>query len=131
MKRTLLLAVVCLATLTGCGGKTNSVSGKVTHNGQPVTGGSITFLPQGEGKPAAANVDASGNYKMTPSGDTGGAVVGKHRVTYSAPVAELPAGTELKPGESPPKSPFDGLKPKEEVIDVTAGSNTIDIELVK
>jgi hypothetical protein len=129
--RTLLLAVVCLAALTGCGGTTNSVSGKVTHNGQPVTGGSITFIPSGEGKPAAATVDASGNYKMTPSGDTGGAVVGKHRVSYSAPVMELPAGTELKPGESPPKSPFDGLHSKDEFVEVKSGSNTIDIELVK
>lgn len=137
MIRKLALALACLASFTGCGSETNSVSGKVTFNGQPVTGGSITFLPAATGgssstagKPAASNVEAGG-YAMSPSGDTGGAVTGRHRVTYSAPVGEIPAGTELKPGQSPPPSPFQGLKPKEEFVEVKAGANAIDIELVK
>ena len=87
--------------------------------------------PCRERKPAAANVDASGNYTMSPSADTGGAVTGQHRVTYSAPVMPYPEGVEVKPGQGPPPSPFDGLKPKEEFVEVKAGSNTIDIELVK
>jgi hypothetical protein len=139
MFRYSLLAAVCLSALVGCGSKSNSVTGKVTFNGQPVTGGSVTFLPisvsEGEptsaGKPAAANVDANGTYKMAPGGDSGGAVQGKHRVIYSPPVTEMPAGVELKPGQGPPPSPFDGLKPKLETVDVKAGHNTIDVELTK
>ncbi|WP_425617674.1 hypothetical protein NA78x_001357 [Anatilimnocola sp. NA78] len=139
MIRYTLLATVGLLVLSGCGSKSNSVKGKVTFNGQPVTGGSLTFLPQVDGtstgsevgKPAVATVGSDGSYSVVPGSDGGGAIAGKHRVTYSAPVAETPAGVEYKPGQGPPLSPFHGLRPKEEMVEVKAGANTLDIELVK
>lgn len=140
------LGCVCLMgasllALVGCGGSTQSVTGKVTSGGQPVTGGSVTFLPVGSGtavgadaakigEPTSGEVSANGTYKLG-AGGTQGAVVGKHRVMYSAPTIELPPGKELKPGESPPQSPYAGLVPKTPEVEIKAGSNTIDIELVK
>jgi hypothetical protein len=132
MIRISLFAAASLLFLAGCGSSVNSVTGKVSYQGQPVTGGSVTLVPEtGGGKPAAANVQGDGTFAMTPGSEAGGAIVGKHRVLYSAPVTELPAGTELKPGQSPPASPFDRLKPKTEVVEIKAGKNEIDIELVK
>lgn len=127
-----LFAAACLFFLTGCGSKANSVAGKVSYQGQPVTGGSLTLVPEaGGGKPAAANVQNDGTFAMTPGTDAGGAILGRHRILYSAPVTELPAGTELQPGQSPPASPFDRLKPKTEFVEIQAGKNEIEVELVK
>jgi hypothetical protein len=53
--------VVFLGTF-GCGGGPSSVSGKVSYNGVPVTGGSITFLmPDGKTK-IPGSIDQNGNY---------------------------------------------------------------------
>jgi hypothetical protein len=131
MFRTSLL-LLALLLFTGCGAKTNTVVGKVSYQGQPVTGGSITLVPQaGAGKPAAADVQADGSFTMAPGSAAGGAIVGPHRVLYSAPVAEMPAGVELQPGQGPPPSPFDKLRPKAEVVEVKAGKNSLEIELTK
>jgi hypothetical protein len=127
-----------LVALVGCGGSTQAVSGKVTTGGQPVTGGTVTFLPLDAaggdtaalGEPTSGAIQADGTYKLGVGGAPG-AVAGKHRVIYSAPTIELPPGKELKPGEGPPLSPFAGLVPKTSEVEIKSGSNTIDIELVK
>lgn len=133
------LFLVGLLALAGCGGggaPTAPVSGKVTYKGQAVKGGSFTFIPVADkgnatpGKPAAGVVQPDGTYSLGTYGTSDGAVLGRHKVSYSAPVMELPPGKELKPGESPPASPYDKLAPKQEEVEVKSGSNTIDIELV-
>lgn len=132
MLRYSLLAGACLLFVAGCGSSANSVTGKVTFQGQPVTGGNITLVPEaGGGKPAAADIQADGMFTMKPGSDTGGAVTGRNRVMYSAPVMELPAGTELQPGQRPPMSPFEGLRPKTEIVEVKSGKNSIEIELTR
>jgi hypothetical protein len=133
MYRYSFLAAAALLFLTGCGAKTSTVSGKVTYQGQPVTGGSITLLPTGgsTGKPAAANVQPDGTFTMSSGTDAGGATPGQNRVTYSAPVVELPTGVELQPGQSPPASPFAGLRPTTETVEVKSGTNNLVIELTK
>jgi hypothetical protein len=137
MHRYSFLLIAGLFFLAGCGAKTSTVSGKVTYQGQPVTGGSITLLPVGgdgatsSGKPAAANVQPDGSFTMSAGTDAGGASRGQNRVLYSAPVTELPAGVELQPGQSPPASPFAGLRPTTEMVDVKAGRNSLEIELTK
>jgi hypothetical protein len=115
------------AALTGCGGLGGgSISGKVTHQGEPVKGGSLTFSPAADGKnpgkPVGAEINADGTYSA-PSPPAG-----KNKVIYSAPVSE---SAELKPGQSPPPSPYDGLVPKQQEVDLKSGSSTLDIELVK
>src|SRR6478609_4830423 len=102
-----LLALV-LAAVAGCSDvKMASVSGQVTYNGKPVTGGSLSFSPiptNGErepGKPGAAVVGSDGKYVVGTYGEADGAVIGKHQVSYSAPVLPFPEGRDPRPGESP------------------------------
>lgn len=132
------------ATWLGCGSGgagTSPVSGKVTYQGQPVTGGTLNFSPTAPpgsaiaGRPASGKVQSDGSFVLMTNKPSDGAVVGKHRVMYSPPVPEMPPPKELKPGESAvptptPPSPYDGLIPKPDVVEVTKGSNTISIELV-
>jgi hypothetical protein len=75
----------------GCGGsgeKTVSVTGKVTHNDQPVSGIIVSFVPQAETKTGVSTgkTDENGNYKLTiASSGSRGAVVGTHKVWVSLP----------------------------------------------
>ena len=135
-KRTLagaasLLLAFASVTWVGCGtgGGTVPVSGNVTHQGQPVTGGSLTFIPivsgtaLSAGKPSTAEVKADGSFVSD------GSAVGRHRVSYSAPAVELPEGKKLEPGEFMPQSPYAGLVPKETEVEL-AKEKPVPIELV-
>ena len=138
------LLVVLIVSIAGCGGSefdTAPVSGKVMHDGKPVTGGSLTFrpvnpTPGGEtanlGKPATAAVQSDGTYVLGTYKKNDGAVPGQHKVSYSAPVVEVQwveKDGDMKPA-SDVASPYDGLRPKVAQVEVKDGRNQIDIELV-
>ncbi|MFO0968040.1 MAG: hypothetical protein U0793_20995 [Gemmataceae bacterium] len=124
-------AVACLGCLAaaGCGSRGVSMTGKVTYKGDPVTGGFLTFAPQdvsdkgtAAGAPVSVAIHDDGSFTASPA-------VSHCRVYYSPPVAEVTK--ELKPGEGPPASPYDGLVPKPDEVDIKAGSNTLDVELIR
>lgn len=125
-----LLVLPSVLAFVGCedAGRA-SVSGKVTADGKPVTGGSLSFAPVGgNAEPAAAMVGSDGTYDLS---DSHGASVGKNTLYYSAPQRAFAEGYSPKPGDMPPASPYDGMKPSVAEVDVKGGSNTIDVELVK
>jgi len=114
--------------LVGRGGGAANVTGKVTHDGKDVTGGTVQFSPTGGGNnpgKAAAGPVENGTYKLDDK-----VPAGKAKVTYQAPPAAFPEGASPKPGDTPPKSPYEGLVPKATEVDIKAGSNKVDIELV-
>ena len=127
-------AVVCLvlpaATLLGCSGGGGGVSGKVTYDGQPVKGGMITFVrreaepiqvrrPTGPCKPMAP-------IRLRQEGRSSEAIAfPTHR---RLPLRRSQA---VRPKEhATPQQPYANLVPKQTEVDVKAGSNKIDIELV-
>jgi len=128
--------LLLLGAVAGCGsGGKARVTGKVTMNGKPVTGGLVSFTPiaaekKEPGKPASGEVQQDGTYTLGTESKGDGAVPGKHSVRYTPPTIPYPEGREPRPGESPPKSGFEGLTPKSQEIEVKVGSNTVDIELV-
>ena len=136
-----LCGMVIVTAAIGCGESSDNhalgkVSGKVTHNGQPVNGGVVQLTPgpttaaKGRaGKPAAGNVGADGTFKLSTYGTNDGAVVGKHKVIYAPPVIPIDEATHSE-NSKPVKGPYDGLVPSKLDAEVKAGSNTIDIELV-
>ncbi|MFM9964476.1 MAG: hypothetical protein ACKV2Q_25015 [Planctomycetaceae bacterium] len=90
--RLLSLATVMLS-LTGCGGepayvgpKRIPLSGKVTLDGAPLSGGTISFLAIGKGNPAGGQITA-GTYSIP---EEQGANAGSHRVEirWSKPTGE-------------------------------------------
>ena len=138
-----LLAILATALISGCGGgnadnkPTATVTGKVTYNGQPVPGGSLLFSPIRDaksnmpGKAGQATIKSDGTYSVTTYTDGDGAVIGSHRLSFSAPAVaqpQAPAGGHVA---APPPSPYDGLSPKQAEVAVVKGDNKIDIELVK
>lgn len=70
------LTVAC-ALLSGCGGggpTLTSAKGRVTYNGKPVAGASVTFMPTEQGAQVASGVtDAEGQFSLNTLGRPGAA----------------------------------------------------------
>lgn len=83
----LAIGLVCCAI--GCGSrapKTVKVTGTVEFDGQPLTKGTITFLPQAAGdkernRPATSTIDSQGRYALSTFAPGDGALPGKYLVT--------------------------------------------------
>lgn len=127
---TLVVVVPSLLAVVGCGEAGRAtVTGKVTANGQPVTGGSLSFAPVGgNSRPAATTIGSDGTFDLS---DSEGAPVGKNVLHYSPPPRSFPDGFSPKPGDMPPASPYDGMKPIAAEVEILAGANTVDVELAK
>src|SRR5262245_55074177 len=83
----LLLGMVL--ALVGCQGKpTGTVSGKVTHKGQPVKTGNVNLYAPDKGLGHAAKLNESGTFTISEP-----VVVGTYKVYVQAPPPEqLPPG---------------------------------------
>lgn len=81
------VGILCLLLLVvGCsdGRPTRvPVSGQVTIDGEPLTKGSVRFVPEGA-RPSAGALDAEGRFTLTCYDGEDGAVLGTHRVQVSA-----------------------------------------------
>jgi hypothetical protein len=82
------LIVVCLLPLLGCSGSDRpelaKASGKVTLNGEPVSGASVMYVPATGGRAASGVTDENGVYRMSSYDDPElGVAVGEHRVSVS------------------------------------------------
>jgi hypothetical protein len=132
--------------LTGCGSgefPVRPVSGTVVCDGQPVTKGSVTFTPLGDGKtaetgkPAAAEIAQDGSFKLSTFDLFDGAIVGKHRVEYTGSEGEEEDDSGEGDDEAPAKkaraksAAACGLD-KELIVEVkSSGENVFKIELTK
>ena len=124
--------------------------GKVLCQGEPVTGGSITFIPIGDenaqktGKVATAAIKPDGTFVLSTYGRFDGAIVGKHRVEYivaggdSASEDEEKEVTEDTDSESASPTPKRNNSSKESkecvqdreiIVEVTYSKNDFTIDL--
>lgn len=150
-KRVCVTAILTFVSVSviGCGSglETARVEGKVTHSSKPVTAGTIVFTPVDDagktrdGKPALAEVQEDGSFSLRTYEPGDGAILGKHRVSYSPPEEDEPesdvtAGADGEESKAPSSKPQqrieDGLEvaPDSQIVEVTKGDNTINIKLV-
>ena len=110
--RRAIVATALLACLGGCSGgggpPSGTVTGKVTIDGQPVTGGSIRFHPTAadtKSKPSGGVIGADGNYSV-PDAPVGACKVTVDTgVAKGAPVKNEPKGPSadiMKKMQGPP-----------------------------
>ncbi|MBW3598603.1 MAG: carboxypeptidase-like regulatory domain-containing protein [Planctomycetes bacterium] len=86
----LRLSTLAVVVLGGCGGSgldTAPVTGTVTLDGEPLSGATVTFVPERTGMEAPSSqgmTDAQGRYALSvvATGDEG-AVIGQHQVTIN------------------------------------------------
>ena len=84
----LFLAVGCSGGAPADAPETAPVKGKVTRNGAPLPGVSVTYqlldAPEGKSATSTGFTNAQGEYELTLNRNTMGAVPGKHRVRLTA-----------------------------------------------
>ncbi|MEO1991744.1 MAG: carboxypeptidase-like regulatory domain-containing protein [Pirellulales bacterium] len=87
--------LVCLSGLPGCGNSGPvlvSVEGTVTLDGKPIGGASVLFQPPAGGRPAVAQTDSQGQFKLAKET---GAHVGINRVAITKEISpEKPVSNE-------------------------------------
>ncbi|HEX3600731.1 MAG TPA: hypothetical protein VHU84_11350 [Lacipirellulaceae bacterium] len=64
------------------------VHGRLTNQGKPVGGATLTFLCAGAPRPAIGKTDETGNYQLTTFEPNDGAIVAEHVVTVNIYGAE-------------------------------------------
>lgn len=85
MRFTVFLGLLCTVAIAGCGSGVDvqSVTGRVTLDGAPIKGATVTFSPVegGGGKAAVGIADADGQFKLADMGSGAeGAVAGEYEV---------------------------------------------------
>jgi hypothetical protein len=101
-------------------------------NGQPVTGGTISFAPISDtsvavAEPASAPVNSDGTFTVT-----NGAVAGRHRLVYYPPAVEQVEAKEWDGKGKPPEVPqseYAGMRLEPSEVEVKAGQNDLTLEL--
>lgn len=138
--RTIACLTVIAVGMGGCGKEKRPehwgalVQGKVTFDGEPLNGGTITFIPltpeEEGGRPGIARLEADGSYWIGNANPDKpkGLKPGKYKVTFLA-MTPLPNGTS---------NPIAELRIPEELTDsrktpiectVTPGDHHLDFEL--
>lgn len=136
----LALLALCVS-FAGCGGGAGDqpdlglVKGTVTFEGSPLSGASVTFMPD-NGRPASGTTDSAGNYELTYIRDTKGCKVGHSKVVITSVVE----GANEMENEGDDATPAEAAKEKlpakyntdtELEADVKAGENTFNFDLKK
>lgn len=134
-----LLASMCALLTLSCAKKdadvpdTVPVSGKVTVDGQPVTGGNVSFLPfdkeQKTGAMCAGQIDPTGAYVIYTGGKDG-APPGRYKVTVTPSM--VPTGNNKMPS-SPFNVKFSDPSKTTLIVTVSAGAapGAYDLKLTK
>lgn len=137
------IGVFCILLFTvglvGCGGNPATVKGKVTLDGNPVTAGQITFVPDSskgsEGPQLIGTIDESGEYALYAGADDR-VPVGHYKVTVNCPF-RLDQGSSGS-GEGPEKennkdcdipSKYGDVASTDLTAEVVSGAQEIPIEL--
>jgi hypothetical protein len=135
-----LACVAVLAVfLSGCDGSglaTHPVSGTVTVDGQPATDMRVDFHPvDPSNQMASGTLDSGGKYTLF-TGQTGtpGAMAGRYKVVLTPTMADTsymdgPAAGAPQGQSGGVPSEYTSVDTTPEEVEVTAGSNTINIEI--
>jgi hypothetical protein len=129
-----LLGVACLGGVavallaSGCAPRYGNLSGSVTYNNKPVTGGTITFFDVSE-KPISGEIKPDGTYTVSK------VRVGRARIAVTTPMAiefkAQGAGDVLPNAPKPPAIPPRYGDPEKSGLtcDVTEGDQTHPVTL--
>ena len=78
--------LIWAAALVGCGARTSAVQGVVLLDGKPLPNASVQFVPQGAGRDATGQTDASGAFSMSTFQPGDGVVAGDYKVVIAPPI---------------------------------------------
>jgi hypothetical protein len=116
--------------LSGCTKAPATASGKVSLDGQPLSSGSISFIPNAGGAIAQGTIQSNGNYRLQ-TGTDAGLQPGEYLVTVAA-TKPLPPAAPNAPEPLPelltPKK-YNAKETTDLKCTVKGGANTFDFDL--
>jgi hypothetical protein len=124
--------LVSALLLTGCSQPVGSVTGKVTYNGKPLKGGSVTFVSDEGGQSASGEIGETGTYTVPKI------LGGKYKVcvdtSYLSPTQQVGGGYTgsggskgRPPSAAPPAPKASGPPPGAEVPEGYTPSNPAEM----
>ena len=129
-----MAALAALLILSGCGAKSGldmvPIKGEVAYNGQPLTEGSVVYIPvDAAGRQATGKIQPDGTFQLTTREANDGAVVGEYKIVVHAvkePWEEMPSREEMeRRGRQPIAMTY--LVPKRYATPDTSGlTDTVD-----
>ncbi|QEG36433.1 hypothetical protein [Bythopirellula goksoeyrii] len=126
-------ATFFIASLAGCGSEYGSTAiGVVTLDGNPITPGLVTFVPEDPtAVPSVSNLDSNGGYELKTN-KLPGLSPGKYRASVQAfRPPDVPEGQRsFEPSEPLVPEKYLQVTTSGLEYNVELGSNTINIELI-
>jgi hypothetical protein len=117
----------------GQGSEMGQVAGKVTYKGQPLTRGTVSFMPSdGKGSPASAEITSDGSYQLQTFQPGDGARPGEYRISVRTGGEDLSARAadkSGKPAEISIQSKYEDPMKSGLTASVKAGKNDFNFEL--
>jgi hypothetical protein len=105
-----LLVLALLLAASGCGRQMVQLEGKVTLDGEPLEGATVTFNPEGgAGAPASGLTGSDGVFYLTTRTSGDGVARGSYKVTVTKPAASEVAGT-AQPNAGDPQGLMKAMK---------------------
>ena len=95
------ILVVALLVVPGCGGDAPDLAaagGSVVHDGAPLAGANVVFVPEAGGPAAVGMTGTDGKFQLTTGGQAG-AALGKHKVAISAEEESSQGSSTVQGGE--------------------------------
>jgi hypothetical protein len=132
MQRLMRAVLLCLAaSMLGCNNRGATVNGNVRLDGEPLTLGTVTFHPLGEGRSGYGSIAPDGSYSIH-AGNGDGIPAGRYAVTVVALEPPTPSNSPFgmpTPGKhiTPPR--YASRSTSELTAQVQAGPNRLDLEL--
>ena len=126
----IILATVMIAALGGGGGHDASVEGVVTLDGQPLTRGTVSFIPDAGGAGATAAINSDGTF-AAKTGSSSGLPPGEYSITVRAREdAVIPAKGNLPmPGKLLTPKKYDAASTSGLRATIEPGDNELKLEL--
>ena len=129
----LVASIVTVSFGSGCGGRggppLGTVTGKVTLDGEPVPGLSVTFVPEEGGSPSYGGTNENGEYRLFFNQKRAGAELGSHKVIIENREPETDDSGKLIDDTPIVKIPKKYQQPGQLTADVSSGRNNIDFDL--
>jgi hypothetical protein len=121
----IVVCVLFVSLLSGCGRHESAITGKVTVDGKLLTSGTVAFYPKSGGAAAYGSIQADGTYKIV-TGGADGLAAGDYVVTVVAttgPQPGFPFGKKLTADR------YGKVETSDLNFSVKPGSHQIDLEL--
>ena len=127
-----------IIAMTGCSGDSDlgQVTGVVTSDGAPVAGVVLEFVPMGGGRDSVAKTNEKGEFEVMFVHNKPGAVIGQHKISFQIQGLDGPGTSEEDEFKPPTRNvggdavSTKGRTISPDTVEVTAGENKIDFELV-